>query len=251
MQTSRFLEMLDADFRRLRELADGDLHAKVPTCPDWTLADLVEHVSMVYLHKVETMRHNAFPSVWPPVDQVAQKPAELLSRAYAALSAEFAARPATTPAPTWFEPDQTVGFWIRRMAQESVVHRVDAELAAGAEPSAIPDDLAADGVDEVLKAFVEYGSTMWPEDFAEALSSGTGQTVLVSVGDRAWSVTLRPEGVAVADAEPGFAADARITGDPAAVLLWLWRRTDDRAVTVDGDAALAARLHELMRIATQ
>jgi len=137
------------------------------------------------------------------------------------------------------------------MAQESVVHRVDAELAAGAEPSAIPDDLAADGVDEVLKAFLEYGSTMSPEDFAEALSSGTGQTVLVSVGDRAWSVTLRPEGVAVADAEPDFAADARITGDPAAVLLWLWRRTDDRAVTVDGDAALAAKIHELMRIATQ
>ena len=251
MQTSRFLELLEADFRRLRELAEGDLDAKVPTCPDWTLTDLVEHVSMVYLHKVETMRHNAFPSVWPPQDLVAQKPAELLSRAYAALSAEFADRDASASAPTWYEPDQTVGFWIRRMAHESVVHRVDAELAAGAEPSVIPDDLAADGVDEVLKAFLEYGSEVSYEEFAEALSSSTGQTVLVTVGDRVWSVTLRPEGVAVAGAEPGSKADARITGDPAAVLLWVWRRADDRVVTIEGDATLGAKFHELMRIATQ
>jgi hypothetical protein len=52
-------------------------------------------------------------------------------------------------------PDQTVGFWIRRMAQETVVHRVDAELAAEVAPGAIPDDIALDGIDEFLIAFIE------------------------------------------------------------------------------------------------
>jgi hypothetical protein len=31
---------------------------------------------------------------------------------------------------TGFGPDQTVAFWIRRMAQETVIDRTDAELAA-------------------------------------------------------------------------------------------------------------------------
>jgi hypothetical protein len=29
------------------------------------------------------------------------------------------------PAGSWYTPDQTVGFWIRRMAQETVIHRID------------------------------------------------------------------------------------------------------------------------------
>jgi hypothetical protein len=40
------------------------------------------------------------------------------------------------------------------MAQETVIHRVDAELAAGAPVAVIPGDLAADGIDELLAAFV-------------------------------------------------------------------------------------------------
>ena len=54
----------------------------------------------------------------------------LLGRAYGELIAEFGARQPTDPTPTWYDPDQTVAFWIRRMAQETVIHRMDAELAA-------------------------------------------------------------------------------------------------------------------------
>ena len=54
-----------------------------------------------------------------------------------------------TPAWSWWEPDQTVGFWYRRMALETVVHRVDVETQFG-PPSAIDAALAVDGIDEVL-----------------------------------------------------------------------------------------------------
>lgn len=48
MDRKRYLECLAADERRLRELAGGaDLATPVPSCPDWTLADLVEHVALV------------------------------------------------------------------------------------------------------------------------------------------------------------------------------------------------------------
>ncbi len=46
-------------------------------------------------------------------------------------------------------------------------------------------------------------------------------------------------------------ADAAVTGRPSDVLLWMWRRADGTAVTVDGDAAVAARLRRVLREGTQ
>ena len=127
MENQRLLECLQADYTRLRDVASAaDLTAKVPSCPEWTVADLVEHVSMVYLHKVECMRLGSAPDPWPPEGVDRSDPVALLDRSYAALSEEFASRPPQAHAFTWYEPDQTVGFWIRRMAQETVIHRVDA-----------------------------------------------------------------------------------------------------------------------------
>lgn len=66
---------------------------------------------------------------------------ELLDRAYAALTSKFAARRPEEQAYTWYSPDQS-RLWIRRMAQQTVIHRVDAELADGEPLAAIPADLA-------------------------------------------------------------------------------------------------------------
>lgn len=46
----------------------------------------------------------------------------------------------------------TVGFWLRRQAHETAVHRWDAEAAAGLVTPIAPD-LATDGVDEMLTVF--------------------------------------------------------------------------------------------------
>ena len=67
MESKRLLECLDADFRRLRAVVAGaDLTAMVPSCPEWTVEDLVRHVGAVYLHKVECMRLGTHPAQWPP-----------------------------------------------------------------------------------------------------------------------------------------------------------------------------------------
>jgi uncharacterized protein (TIGR03083 family) len=248
LPTARYLQSLDADFRRILDLATRDLAAKVPTCPEWTVADLVEHVAMVYLHKAETMRQGAFPTEWPPQRQP-EPPAAYLQRAYAALTEEFAARQATDSAVTWFGPDQTVGFWMRRMAQESVIHRVDAELAAGADRAPIPDDIAVDGVDELLNTVLAYASTVWPEDFEGGLPSA-GETALLRAGDAAWLVTLG-ETVTVTEAAGDSVADVTLVGDPAAVLLWGWRRAAADTLAETGNAEVAAKLHDFLRIATQ
>jgi uncharacterized protein (TIGR03083 family) len=242
-----YLSHLAADAARLREVAARDLSAPVPSCPDWTVADLVLHVAEVYLHKTECMRRNARPEDWPP-DLGGEQPLALFDRALTALTAEFAARPSESPAWTWYAPEQNVGFWIRRMAQETVIHRVDAELALGVPVSPIPEDLALDGVDEALERFLAYGSKVWREDFGNLLDDLDGRAVRISAGDLSWVAALAKGGVTVS--ARGDSA-ASVSGAPQPVLLWLWRRAGDDVVGVDGDRALVAKLSELLGAATQ
>ncbi len=51
---------------------------------------------------------------------------------YADLRALLVARPDSAPTWSWWPADQSVGFWVRRMAHETAVHRWDAE---GAKPA--------------------------------------------------------------------------------------------------------------------
>jgi uncharacterized protein (TIGR03083 family) len=264
-ETQRYLQCLAADEQRLREVAARDLAAAVPSCPEWTVHDLVEHVALVYLHKVECMRSGA-PAEWPPQIEPGP-PIALLDRAYAALLDEFAQRGPDAASYTWYSPEQTVGFWMRRMAQETVIHRVDAELALGEPLAAVPDDLAVDGIDEVLERFLGFGSVQWREDFGPELTEADGSAVLVTAGGREWLVRMEPSGVRVepsagvqqsgGSGPPGGAGSAgsgavgRLSGDPQSVLLWLWRRTDASAVTYEGDPQALGRLRELLGTATQ
>jgi uncharacterized protein (TIGR03083 family) len=246
MERDAFLAYLDADFRRLRDVA-ADPAATVPTCPEWTVDDLRRHVATVYLHKVETMRRGGNPDPWPP-DLTGEATTALLDRSHAALIDEFATRADSDRASTWYDSDQSVGFWVRRMAHETVIHRVDAELAAGEPIAVIPADLAADGIDEVLETFLAYASRKWPEDFGDLLRDDGA--VLVATGGARWLVRVGQGAVRVVPDTAGQAA-AQVSGDPAAVLLWLWRRAGDEAVRIDGDAAAVRRLREMMEAATQ
>jgi uncharacterized protein (TIGR03083 family) len=251
MDNARYLECLAADAGRLRLVAEKDLGAAVPSCPGWSMTDLVRHVAVVYLHKVECMRHGQEPEHWPPPGVENAEPIALFDRAYTALTTAFGRHPADAPGGTWYPPDDTVGFWFRRMAQETVIHRVDAELAAGHGVTAIPDDLALDGIDEVLETFLAFGTRGWPQMFADKLAGGAGDTVAVRTGGRGWLVHLGPEVVRVQPGESGAAATAQVGGDPHAVLLWLWRRVDADAVELSGDRSTVDRLRDLLGVATQ
>jgi uncharacterized protein (TIGR03083 family) len=271
VDNARFLSCLEADYRRIREVAPGHLDSSVPTCPDWTVADLVRHVAQVYLHKVEMMRHGRQPEVWPPAEFEAGDPVALLDRSYAALRDEFAERAPSDSCATWYEPDQTVGFWIRRMAQETVIHRIDAELGAGAPVARVPGDLAADGVDELLQIFVGWAFTMWPEDFTAALEHSPRRTYLIRAEPAAespqvsWIVRTAPDSLTIetlgTETDAVLTPDVTVSGSPAAVLRWAWNREavdgasapigQGSGVTIDGDAEALAELRACVVEATQ
>jgi uncharacterized protein (TIGR03083 family) len=254
MESSRYLDCLAADYAALRSAAvAAGQDARVPSCPAWTATELVDHTGVTYLHKVAVMREGKWPDPWPSKD-VPDDPFEALDLGYRELTAEFAARGADESALTWYEPEQTVGFWIRRMAQETVVHRMDAQLAAGAPLTPVPGDLAVDGVDEVLTRFLGYGSAQWPDEYATveghlAGDAGT-DTIVVTAGQASWTVRPAPRSVSVASG-PADGARARVSAPPAAMLGWLWGRAGDDVITVDGDREWAVYLRRLLASVTR
>lgn len=253
-----YLSHLHAESARFREvLADCDPEARVPSCPDWTAADLLWHLATVQRWWAEVLvaRPAQPEEVEPP------RPAtydELLA-AYDGWSAELA-RALETADPAeeaWnWSDDHTVGFILRRQAHEALVHRVDAEQAAGVA-SELDATLAADGVHEVLDVMFggcpPWGSWEPGEGLVRVDSTDTGEEFWVRFGifsgthpgsgtsyadEEDFHVVAAPEG----DVEP----DAVVDGPAAALDLWLWHRGGDAEISVAGDEAAYARFRAVV-----
>jgi uncharacterized protein (TIGR03083 family) len=236
---------LTAEAARLQAAAAAAApDAPVPTCPDWTAAGLLDHVTETYDHKIQSMRRLKDPGEDFRIARPGT-PAAQYAAALADLEAEFDARGPESLAFTWYGPDQTVGFWIRRMAHETLIHRVDAELAAGGPAGPVDADLALDGIDEMAQVMLTWGSRAYREWVAPVLADNDGLAVALETGGRAWTVQVADGTVTVED---GTAADAQavVTGTEGEVLLWLWRRVPADAVKIDGDADRAAALYDMI-----
>jgi len=263
MENSRFLECLESDFQRLRAIVPGHLESRVPSCPEWSVDDLTWHVGMVYLHTATAMREGTEPAEWPPHFDDSYPALELIDRAYGDLVGEFAARSPQEHTGGWYGPDQTAGFWIRRMAQETVIHRIDAELGTGQPVAPVPDDLAIDGIDELLKVFVAFSVSEWSDHFTEALAGSPGRTFAIEADGYGygtpWRGSMSP-GQLTVEGGPGekitssLPADVTVSGSPTAVLRWAWNREtpgEPSAVTIAGDPDVLAAFRRCVEIATQ
>ena len=244
MQTERFLALLRSDGRLLADAARRDLEADVPPCPGWRVRDVVTHTAEVYEHKLACIELRAAPDPWPPPWPADRDPLAWFADAHARLLDVLSSTDPATPAYTWWPPDQTVGFWVRRMAQETAVHRVDAQSAFGAI-TPVDTDLAVDGVDEVLTLFLAGDWSDAPVDRV-----GSGERIAVTAGAQSWLVTLQPRAVEVSRPD-GTAVDATLSGAPSDVLLWLWGRAADDTVDRGGDASAIRLLRERLTLATQ
>ncbi|MFJ9178431.1 maleylpyruvate isomerase family mycothiol-dependent enzyme [Streptomyces sp. NPDC102360] len=261
LSVARYLDCLAADFERLRAAATPAPTAQVPSCPDWTVTDLVRHVGQVYAHKTQAVLAAAPGSEpeWPPKGTSDEEPFALMDRAYAELRTALETREPEAPSGTWYAPDQTVGFWIRRMAQETVIHRIDAELAAGGPISPVPDDLAVDGIDELLKVFTAYAVTEWPDFFREPLAASPGRTYEVRAeAEKGATWRIRTGAEPTFTVEDGAAAnsttDVTLSGMPEALLRDLWNRAgaaETSHVRITGAPEPVEELRACLRISTQ
>ncbi len=231
------LEVMRIDGEGLLAAANlsGALDAPVPTCPGWRTADLVFHVASVWrfwgriceLNIDSPSQLDAIPFAEQPPDTALTEWAthELVTSMHVLADA-----PADTEVWTWTGANQPIAWVRRRMAQETAVHRWDAEHAAGTAWDIGPE-ISADGIDEFL---MWHGGRAGPNDAAVS-----GRIELASTDtDHRFLVTRFGDDMVQFD-RSGGTADVVVSGTASSLLLWLWRRTD--TVEVAGDTALAAR----------
>ncbi|MGW6789719.1 maleylpyruvate isomerase family mycothiol-dependent enzyme [Streptomyces chartreusis] len=148
----------------------ADLSATVPTCPDWSLEQLVRHTGgalrWVEL-MVRTRAQDEIPEEKVPLHGGPDgegDPAAL--DAWLAETGDMlvgALREAGPDTEMWgWAGVHSSGFWARRMAHELTIHRADATLAAGL-PYEVAPDIAADAIDEWLQ-IIEWAQRNMPDD---------------------------------------------------------------------------------------
>ncbi|MGX1272641.1 maleylpyruvate isomerase family mycothiol-dependent enzyme [Streptomyces phaeoluteigriseus] len=155
----RYCDEIADQMVRLRAVVTSgtDLSATVPTCPDWSLEQLVRHTGgalrwvelLVRTRAREDIGEERVPSIGGPKAQgdPAALDAWLAETGEAVVAALREAGPDTK---VWgWAGDGDARFWARRMTHEITVHRADAALTAGL-PYDVAPEVAADALDEWL-----------------------------------------------------------------------------------------------------
>ncbi|MER7461112.1 maleylpyruvate isomerase family mycothiol-dependent enzyme [Micromonospora sp. NPDC126480] len=225
-------------------VAEAPPETPVLSCPGWTVTDLTRHLAGVYRWVHGVASANAITAPTGGSRPVEPGPGEsalrLWQQAYDELMALFDRLDPEAPAWNWAPQPKKAGFWHRRMAHETAVHRWDAQLAiAAGEP--IEAKLAADGVSEVLDSWLPAGRRR---------AGGPWHGVVhLSAPDAAqeWFLRLRGEGVALLDTATIFDHDdhharVQVTGTASDLLLALWGRVSFENLTVAGDRGLLSGL---------
>ena len=211
---------------------DGDSATPVPSCPGWSVTDLVAHVGSYHRWAADLLL-DASPQPRAPYALRPDPDAPLAQWYRASLELLLKAIDTTDPdTPMWTVTiDQKAGAWCRRQAHDLTIHRWDAQHARGhAQP--IHPERATDFIDELFEAGLPYILPFLDRPVPAhslALRSPDG-----TYNRRVDAATGQPH--LTHDRTP---ADATLTGTPSDLLLTLWRR--DNAATLTGDpAALAA-----------
>jgi uncharacterized protein (TIGR03083 family) len=254
-----FLDHLARESARFRAvLADAPGDLTVPTCPDWTVDDLLLHLADVQwfwggiaqrrLTRRDEVAAMSDDRPDPPDDRAARL--RFFDDSTARLQRELAGLEPEIELWMWAD-DHTCAYVRRRQAHEALIHRLDAELAVGARTDLDPA-LSADGVDEALR--IMRGWIPDPHEPGVVGAPVSGPVTVVTVDTmHAWTVT--PLNLTGTDADgdgvdthrfavedgPRVDAVARVSGTAADLDCWLWNRPTVGAVIRQGDeAALAA-----------
>ena len=222
-----YVEWLRTENRALVATARFNLAASVPTCPGWSVRDLlIHHGSFQAWITGMLLEHAQFP--------VAPRHIELSVDVdvidwYAPIGDQLVAAllEVGPDVAMWDVTGQHLsGAWARRQASETSVHRVDAQLANG---TAKAIEHASDYIDEMVNLLV-------PNLIASfGAPKPTGTMLLESTDeDRIWHATWKAVGSEPADRD----ADVRLVGTSSDLFLALWRRPN--AATFIGDHSTLA-----------
>jgi uncharacterized protein (TIGR03083 family) len=227
--------------------AAPSLDVQVPTCPEWTLLDLVQHL-------VEGRRKWTAIVAAGPADAAAIVSAPVAPREREAVLNWFATsvrelldalREAGPDRGCWTwwgdsQSPQTSGAVARDQLQQLAVHTYDAQVTVGA-PQPLSSEVALDGVDEFLTTRCA-GTEPWPhEPVVVDYHATEGRSWRLWVSDGRTRATRLPDG-ATAGEDPEK-ADVAVWGTANELVLFFYGRIHTDSLRTEGDRGILDRLH--------
>jgi uncharacterized protein (TIGR03083 family) len=218
--------------RRMAEsAAAAGPDATVPTTPEWTITNLVEHVGLTQHWTAEIIERRITDPMQLPTEMAAlpSGPGEWpawLSQSAQRVATAFSDDALDAPVIN-VAGDERPGarFWLTNILNETVVHGFDAANAAG-RPDDIDADVAAALVSHHLAMLTSPTWELQRPESAHAIR-GTGQTLQWVATDTAhdggaWLVERLPDGATWRSGTQH--ADVTVTGPARSLLLTLVRR---------------------------
>ncbi|MER6088891.1 maleylpyruvate isomerase family mycothiol-dependent enzyme [Streptomyces bluensis] len=241
MEIAEHIETLDREGRLLVAAAESaGTGARVPTCPDWQVRDLLRHTGMVH-RWAGAFVAEGHTSYHPAEGEPDLDGAQLLGwfrEGHARLVDTLAAAPPDVACWSFLPAPSPLAFWARRQAHETTIHRADAESARDATADAvgaIAPGFAVDGIDELLLAFHAREKSRVRTDRPRVLR------VRATDAGTVWTVHLS-SGPPVSERGETADADCEVAGPAARLYLSLWNRQPFPSVT--GDESPAALWRE-------
>jgi len=245
--TERLYGEITGSTETLADLAAGaDLTRPVPTCPEWTMRQLITHVGRAHRWAaaiVTTRSAVPIPFREVPDGKLPENPREHGDWLRTGAAGVIDAVRAAGDEQVWTHPGPgPASYWARRMAHETAVHRADGQIALGQRPR-IDAVIAADGIDEWLG----FLAAPEPGEDRPSLAGLHGKALHVHVTDGEvaageWMIFPAAGGITV---EPGHGkGDVAVRGPASDLLLVLMRRLPpgDPPVEVLGDRAVLDEL---------
>jgi uncharacterized protein (TIGR03083 family) len=248
LSLARYAERIEEDSALLaRLLGESGSDRSVPTCPGWSMEELVRHLGAVHrwaLTYVSQGREEMFPQ--PTEEQMLasgpgrEELATWLRLGAAELAAALRQSPPDLRCWSFLPAPSPLIFWARRQAHETAIHRVDGERALGtARP--LPADFAADGVSELLLGFAHRGRRRLRREKELAAVLEAEDT-----GDR-WRFAATPGGLEV-ESGPSLSAPTTVRAPANQLYLLTWNRIPLEAVACDGSPEPVSWLRESLRV---
>lgn len=224
LTADRHLESIAADCTEIGQLCRVHPQRTVPTCPEWTGADLLAHLTAFAswlrgLYEGSGDLSSPLPDVSP---EAATREWDETSTGLLTILRETDPQ---TAVPNWSTGAQTAAFWLRRCAQDVAIHRWDAARLVNDNPRAVPADIALDGIDEYLNVFVSTA-------FASGQAPEAEETLCLEITDLDRSVHRDLP-------HPGPVTTLR--GTASDLLLGLWHRRSPLELFVSGNRQRVAQ----------
>jgi uncharacterized protein (TIGR03083 family) len=244
-----FLRLIDERSTAFRSAiaAAPSLDVQVPTCPEWTLFDLAQHLGVGRRAWAATIAAGPEATAKATVEGAPPAPVEREALlAWLAASTQELLDALAEAGPdrgcwTWWgsesQSSQTCAAVARHQLQEVTVHTYDAQLTVGAAQP-LPDEVALDGVEDFLFTCCST-TTAWPHKPATVDYHATE--------GRSWRQRLSADGSRTDPLPPGPVAgedpaDTSIQGPAGQLVLWFYGRVPLDSLQLDGDPEIVDKL---------